>query len=417
MSSAGQQIVIVGAGIVGLSCAFFLRQAGYQVTVVDRDPDGDRTSFGNAGAIAQPEVMPIAEPGIIWKVPGYLFDPLGPLSIRLGYVWRLWPYMSRFLAAANQCQFEAGASAMAGLLASAFDDHGTIHQATGLGHLLKKDGHLWVYRSEAARDVSPDWGIRKRLGFHCEPLDRAGVEQYEPALGPAAHCAYRTEDWATYADPEAYVLGLMDHLSERGVHVLKADIVEVAAVDVGTSTVIGGDGGQIPYDHLVIAAGAWSHRLSNRLGDYCPLETERGYNTTLPDPGVRLNRMVTFAEDHFVATPMSVGLRIGGAVEFAGLDAAPNYSRAKALLDLAHQYLPGLNPEGGTQWMGHRPSTPDSLPVIDRSKRFANVFYAFGHGHLGLTGSATTGRLISALVRGDDPGLDLTPFRIGRFRS
>jgi len=413
----GQQAVVIGAGIVGLSCAFFLRRAGFEVVVVDRDPDGDRTSFGNAGAIAQPEVMPIAEPGVAWKVPGYLFDPLGPLSIRLGYAWRLWPYLSRFLAAANRTQFEAGAAAMTSLLASAFDDHDTVLQTTGLGHLLQKAGHLWIYRSQDVRDTSPEWEIRKRLGFQCEPLDRAGVEHYEPALGPVAHCAYRTTDWGHYADPKELVLGLMAHLRSRGVTFIRKDVAEIAAVDVGTSTVVGRDGGQVPFDHLVIAAGAWSHHLSNRLGDYCPLETERGYNTTLPAPGLHLNTMVTFAEDHFVATPMAMGLRIGGAVEYAGLKAPPNYKRAKALLKLAGRYLPGLNTEGGTAWMGHRPSTPDSLPVIDRSQRFPNVFYAFGHGHLGLTGSATTGRIITSLINGDDPGLDLKPFRIGRFTS
>jgi D-amino-acid dehydrogenase len=402
--------LVVGGGIVGLSCAFFLRRAGYDVTVLDRDPDGDRASLGNAGAIAQPEVMPIAAPGIVWKVPRYLLDPLGPLSIRMSYMWRLWPYLSRFLRAANKRQYAASAASMGSLLATAFDDHGTIHQESGLGHLLNKDGHLWVYRSPAVRDASPDWQIRERQGLACTFLDRDGLVAAEPALGPMATCAVRTDDWATYVDPKAYVVGLMAHLRERGV-AFKA--CHVASLDGDAVT---GTGGQrYPFDHLVIAAGAWSHRLSVQLGDWCPLETERGYNTTLPNPGVSLNRMVTFAEDHFVATPMSTGLRIGGAVEFAGLEAPPNFARSKALLQLAAQYLPDLNVGGGNEWMGHRPSTPDSLPVIGRASRHSNILYAFGHGHLGLTGSATTGRLIAALLQGEEAGLDLTPFRIGRF--
>jgi len=403
-------MIVIGAGIVGLSCAFFLKRAGFEVTVLDRDPDGDRTSFGNAGAIAQPEIMPIAEPGIFWKVPGYLFDPLGPLSIRPGYVWRLWPYLRRFLTAANRRQYERGAAAMGRFLKHAFDDHGIIHQDAGLGRLLSKDGHLWIYRSERIRDATPDWAVREQLGYRCSFLDRAELHALEPDLGPAAACAVRTDDWGTYADPKAYVLGLMDHLRARGVRFEKANI---RAVD-GTG-VTADDGRRIAGDGLVVAVGAWSHHLTAQLGDPCPLETERGYNTTLPDPGVSLGRMVTFAEDHFVATPMSVGLRIGGAVEFAGLEAPPNFARSEALLALARQYLPNLNAAGGTQWMGHRPSTPDSLPVVDRASRHGNVFYAFGHGHLGLTGSATTGRLITALVCGDDPGVDLTAFRIGRF--
>ena len=404
------RVLIVGVGIVGLSCAFFLRRAGHNVTVLDRDLNGDRASLGNAGAIAQPEVMPIAAPGIAWKVPRYLVDPLGPLSIRLGYTWRLWPYLYRFLRAANKRQYAASAASMGSLLKTAFDDHATIHQEAGLGYLLNKDGHLWVYRSPAVRDASPDWEIRERQGFACTFLDRDGLAATEPALGSAATCAVRTDDWATYSDPKAYVVGLMAHLRERGVAFQNCNVATLDGNSV-TDT----DGRRYSFDYLVIAAGAWSHGLADKLGDWCPLETERGYNTTLTNPGVSLNRMVTFAEDHFVATPMSVGLRIGGAVEFAGLEAPPNFNRSKALLRLASKYLPELNLDGGVEWMGHRPSTPDSLPVIDRASRHSNIFYAFGHGHLGLTGSATTGRLVAALLRDEGPDLDLSPFRIGRF--
>ena len=410
MPTTRSRALVIGAGIVGLSCAFFLRRTGHDVTILDRDPNGDRASLGNAGAIAQPEVMPIAAPGIVSKLPRYLLDPLGPLYIQLGYSWRLWPYLSRFLRAANNRQYAAGAESMGSLLATAFDDHGTIHQETGLGHLLNKDGHLWVYRSPAVRDALPDWKIRERQGLACTFLNRDELVSEEPALGPMAACAVRTNDWATYVDPKAYVMGLMTHLREQGVAFQDCNVETLDG-----DTVTGTDGRRYPFEYLVIAAGAWSHRLTEQLGDWCPLETERGYNTTIPSPGISLNRMLTFAEDHFVATPMSMGLRIGGAVEFAGLKTPPNYNRSKALLKLAAKYLPELNVDGGTEWMGHRPSTPDSLPVIDRASRYSNIFYAFGHGHLGLTGSATTGRLIASLVRGEEVGLDLTPFRIGRF--
>ena len=145
------------------------------------------------------------------------------------------------------------------------------------------------------------------------------------------------------------------------------------------------------------------------------LESERGYNTTLPDPGIQLRAEVIFAERKFVATPLAPGLRIGGAAEFAGLEAPPNYARCDALLSLAARYLPGLRADGGTQWMGHRPTTPDSLPVIGRSPRRRDVFYAFGHGHTGLTLGPTTGRLIAGLVAGRPSPLDLAPFAIERF--
>jgi D-amino-acid dehydrogenase len=151
------------------------------------------------------------------------------------------------------------------------------------------------------------------------------------------------------------------------------------------------------------------------LGDHVLLESERGYNTTLPRPGLALEREVIFAERKFVVTPLSIGLRIGAAAEFGGLNAQPNYKRAEALVRLASRYLPALQSEGGTAWAGHRPATPDSLPVIGVSPRHNQVFYAFGHGHLGLTQAATTGKLVSDLVAGRRPPLDMEPYAISRF--
>jgi D-amino-acid dehydrogenase len=174
-------------------------------------------------------------------------------------------------------------------------------------------------------------------------------------------------------------------------------------------------GGHIEFERLLVAAGVWSKALAERLGSRVPLESERGYNTTLPDPRVYLEREVIFAERKFVVTPMAMGLRVGGAAEFAGLEAPPNFARSRALLELAMRYLPGLNGAGGRAWMGHRPALPDSLPIIGRSPHHPNAFFAFGHGHLGLTMAATTARLLSALVQGADPGLDLRPFRVDRF--
>jgi D-amino-acid dehydrogenase len=168
-------------------------------------------------------------------------------------------------------------------------------------------------------------------------------------------------------------------------------------------------------DQVVIAAGAWSKTLAQRIGDRVLLESERGYNMTLPRSGVSLKRQLIFAERKFVATPLSCGLRIGGAAEFGGLNAAANFKRSHALVALARRYLPGLQTEGGTEWAGHRPATPDSLPVIGRSPQLPDVFYAFGHGHLGLTQAATTGRLVSDLLFQRPPPIDLHPYSIGRF--
>ena len=416
MSADAPQCVVVGAGIIGLCCAFHLQSAGFRVTVVDRDPNGDRASYGNAGAIAMAEILPLPEPGIAKRLPGFLFDPLGPLAIRLRYLPWLWPYMRYFLTVGNRRDFKAGARAMASLLAPAMDDHEAMLQTIGLSSLLHRRGGLFVYRSEVGRKAEDDgWQLRREFCLHAEALDRTAIEAREPALGPEAHCGYFTEDWAHYGDPKALCEGLLDYLRKSGVEIVADAAVRITMEDGKFRSLITMKQQSIIFDHLVVAAGAWSHKLSKQLSDPFPLETERGYNTTLPNPGLTVNTMTTFSEDHFVMTPMNMGLRIGGAVEFAGLDAPPNYERSKALLKLARRYLPGLNTEGGAEWMGHRPSTPDSLPVIGRSGHHDNVYYAFGHGHLGLTSSATTGRIIAELMVERDPALDLRPFRVSRF--
>ncbi len=416
MAEAGSRAVIVGAGIVGLCCAYHLLRTGFRVTIIDRALDDDRASNGNAGAIAIAEILPVPEPGIARRVPGFLCDPLGPLSIRLSYLPSLWPYLRHFLAAANVQDFRAGAKAMASLLATAMDDHEAILQSTGLSSLLYRQGGLFVYRSEAGRRFDESgWALRRELGIHAEPIGRTDIEFLEPALGPEAQCGYFTEDWAYYGDPMALCIGLLDYLRKAEVKIIAETVEGFELADEASPSLIISNHERIAFDHLVIAAGAWSNKLSHQLGDPFPLESERGYNTTLPFPGVDVQHMITFAEDHFVTTPMDMGLRIGGAVEFAGLKAPPNYARSKALIKLAQYYLPDLQTEGGTEWMGHRPSTPDSLPVIGRSSHHRKIYYAFGHGHLGLTGSATTGRIIASLVCGCSAEIDLTPFRINRF--
>ncbi len=408
--------VVIGAGIIGLAIAFFLHAQGRKVKVIHRDPLDASTSCGNAGGVAVAEVVPLSGPGVLWSAPKWLMDPLGPLSIQASYLPKLLPWFWRFMGTCTTEKRRSLAHAMASLLKTAMDDHQKMLDTAGLGHLINKKGALFVYRSETGRKADrAAWDLRRDCGIAFDALDRQGVLASEPALGPLAVCGYRVEDWAHYRDPAELVTALAAYLRAQGVIFVQARVAAIEVTDSKASGVRLESGTIVACDQLVIAAGAWSVPLARQLGDPVLLESERGYNTTLPEPGVRVNSFVTFSEDYFVMTPMQMGLRIGGAVEFAGLDAAPNYKRSKVLLQLAKTYLPELHTQGGTEWMGNRPSTPDSLPVISRSSKVANVFYAFGHGHLGLTGSMTTGRLIADLVSDKRSNLDLSPFHIGRF--
>lgn len=416
--SEGTRAVVVGAGIVGICCGLFLRRRGFAVTLVDPEAPGSQTSAGNAGGFAVTDVVPLAIPGIAWKVPGWLFDPLGPLAIRWRYLPRLLPWLVRFAAAGGAAGVAPRAEALAALMASTFDDYMPLLQAAGVADSVVAAGAVSVYRDRAAYLADAlEWDVKRSCGVHFEELDAGDVHDLEPDLSPDVRFGVFAPDWRHTLDPHGLAMALAELLQHQGGTVVRGRVTGITPREGGTCTVRLHDAPAIPAEHVVVAAGVWSRPLVRSLDDLSvALESERGYNTTLPEPGVRLRHQLIFAERRFVATPMAMGLRIGGAVEFAGLQAAPNYERCAALLRLAKIYLPALHTEGGSRWMGQRPSTPDSLPVISRSPRHRNVYYAFGHGHLGLTQAATTGRLIAELACGDAPSIDLRPFAVDRFQ-
>jgi D-amino-acid dehydrogenase len=409
--SAAPRSLVIGAGIVGLCCARALLHEDHSVTVVDRDPAGDKVSFGNAGGLGVTEILPAATPGVIWQVPRWLVDPLGPLSIRATHLPRLMPWLMRFLRSATAGEAARITAAMAALLAPVYDDMLPLLAELGLSGDLHRIGALWVYDTKAGfeRDAESH-NLRRRYGIEVQTIDVAEARRLEPALTNAIAGAVITPEWSHVSDPKRIVDRLRESLQARGVSMLRH---EVTSVDRETAITAAGE--RIAFDRLVVAAGAWSGPIARTAGDRALIESERGYNATLPTPGVHLSREVIFAERQFVATPLDMGLRVGGAAEFAGLEAAPNWRRSGALVKLARRYLPDLDARGARLWMGNRPTTPDTLPVIGRSARHAHVFYAFGHGHLGLTLGPTTGRLVADLVAGRTSSIDLAPFSITRF--
>ena len=402
------RIGVIGGGVVGLACAHRLLLDRHEVTVFDRDPDGDKCSWGNAGGIAVSSVLPAAGAGLLWQVPKWLVDPLGPLSVRVAHLPNLLPWLQRFLLSGRDAERLRIALALAALHGRVYDDLLPMIDAIGLRGVVHMVGGLYVY--ETAAGLAADragWDLKRRLGIAYREVEATELRDMEPALGPAIRAGVFVPGWSHVSDPKQIWATLLSELRLRQVRVIRR---EIPAIESGPLTI---DGAR--YDQAVIAAGAWSGRLAASIGDRVLLESERGYNTTIPAPGITLKHQVLFAERHFVATPLSIGLRIGGAAEFAGTEAAPNYARSRALVTLAKRYLPGLSAEGGREWFGNRPATPDSMPVIGRSRRRPDIVYAFGHGHVGLTLAATTARIVSDIVAGRPPPVDVAPYSIARF--
>ena len=409
------RIAVLGAGIVGLCTALYLRRDGHDVVVIDRDAPGRGASFGNAGLLQVEGCVPLATPGVLRRAPGMLLDREGPLVVRWGYLPRIAPWLLRFAAAARPQTVERISASLAALLDRALAAYAPLVDAAGAHDLLRPSGVLFAYRTDAAyRAAQRDHALRRRRGVRLEELGRDEIRQFEPALTPEVKRAVFAPDCMTVDDPLALTSRFADSFLRGGGVLLREEVTDIETGVDGVRRVVTGAGGH-DVDRLVVAAGAFSRPWAAKLGAPAPLDTERGYHLMLPEPKVALRRPVLVGDHRFAIVPMGGGIRLAGTAELAGLAAPPDFRRAEMLLPMARRLLPGLDGAGRTRWMGFRPSMPDSLPVIGRSPRFANACLAFGHGHLGLTLGAVTGRLIADLTAGRDPGIDMTPYRPDRF--
>jgi D-amino-acid dehydrogenase len=407
-------IAVVGGGIVGCATASWLIAEGHKVTVFERAPEARPASTGNAGLIALAETSPLARPGIITKAPGWLLDPLGPLAVRLRDLPALTPWLMRFVASARPERVEAAAAALSWLMSTALADHQELARRSGMSGHMRKTGALYITASASGyRAAKDEWDERVRHGVPMQELSADEARKLVPALtGRFSKAFFAPESW-TVTSPLAILEALRRRIGETAAFV-KQEVIAVHPESREVS-VMTAEGGDLPFDRVVVAGGVWSRTLVRGLGLKICLETERGYNTTYPKSPIDLPMPVFFSDHGFIASPLAVGLRVGGAVEMAAPEAPPNFARAAAMRKVMRRYVPDLPEEGGVEWMGCRPSTPDSMPVIGRDPRDPRIVFAFGHGHLGLTLSAATARHVASLIAGrPDPGLK--PFGIERFQ-
>src|SRR5215468_579173 len=410
-----RHIAVIGAGIVGVCTALYLQRDGHRVTLIDRLGPGEGASKGNAAVIAAESCVPVATPGILWRVPGMLLDPLGPLAIRWRYLPKLAPWLWEFVKVSSPRRVEEISKALRPLLVQAVDSYVPLLKSAGLEDILRRTGWLGVYESDKKfATAQGDLALQRRRGVRMEVLPAEEIRQFEPSLAPIyRHAVYFPEN-AYVTNNYRLVQTLAESLVRNGGTLLKEEVRDFALGPRGPTHVIT-DKGRHAADSVGLTAGAWSKALAVKLGHRPLLDTERGYHVMFPNPGV-MPRLPIYSGDYsFAVTPLEHGLRFAGTVELGGLEAPPNYARANVLLERGRRMFPGLGESGKTEWMGFRPSMPDSVPVISGSAKHPNAFFTFGHGHVGLTLAAVSGRLIADLVAGRDPGLDMRPYRIDRF--
>ncbi|HUR90911.1 MAG TPA: FAD-dependent oxidoreductase [Ramlibacter sp.] len=410
------RVVVLGTGIVGASCGAWLQRDGHAVTFIAPVPPGEACSFGNAGSLSPSACLPVGMPGMWKQAPGWLLDPDGPLRVRPGYLLTVLPWLMRFVRASRPDEVVRIATALRGLLAPIFDSYAPLIERSGAQDLVRRTGCLYVYGSaESARRWKWGMDLRRRLGVEMRDVGEEELATLEPDLKGRFRFGILAPENGSTLDPEALVKAIHDRCVTDGAQSLAGEAAGFERRGDAVTAVRLKDGTRVECDAVVVAAGAWSAPLARDLGAAVPLETQRGYHVTVQSNNLALRHTVFASEYNLMVNPMAMGLRFAGSVEFAGLEAPPDYRRADVLLAKGLQMFPHLDTTRHTRWMGHRPCLPDSLPVIGRAPRAANAWLAFGHGHIGMCAGATTGREIAHLVAGRAPQIDLTPFDPRRF--
>jgi D-amino-acid dehydrogenase len=407
--------VVIGAGIIGTAIAHDLQKRGQRVVLIDRDSPGKGASFGNLASIAVTEFMPASRPSVWRQIPGWMLDPEGPVRVRPSYMPKLVPWFLRFIAASRPSKLRELEAQGAALCARALDDTLGLLRETGLQDQISEEGCLSLYSDEAEFKADREHiEILERFGFPHEVIGRQAIRALEPELSDKIGLAVLFPQNRTMKDPYRLVLALAERFTAMGGRTLAGEVTGIIRGE-GIREVVLKDGRRIAADTVVICAGAFSAKLAAMLDEPIPLQTERGYHTQIMAPGISMKHSIIWPARAFMVSPTAGGIRVGGTVEMAGLDAAPDWRRSKVTVKRAKEALPNLRCEDFTEWMGHRPALPDTVPILSASAKTKGVFYATGHGHLGLTYAATTARLMGDLITGAKPPVDLHPYRINRF--
>ncbi|MCJ2090910.1 FAD-dependent oxidoreductase [Methylobacterium sp. J-072] len=409
--------IVLGAGVVGLSTALYLRRAGRDVTVIDPLPPGGGASYGNAGMISADTASPIAMPGMLRQVPGWLRDKKGPLVVHPSYLPTALPWLMRWIKEGRIDRVLAISDALRALHKDAFACWQDLIGPQAFGELVRRTGQIQVWDGEGeSAGARVERQIRERHGIEAQVLGADDLQQMVPGISRAVRRALLVPGNGYTVSPARLVGALAERLRGEGGTIVAERALKLIPREGGGFTVWTNVANRAGAD-VVVAGGAWSKALLDPLGVRVPLETERGYHAMLPTPSIEPRYTISYKSRGFGVTPMEGGLRAAGTVEFAGLDAPPDETRARILAEHARALFPGLTHGEPQLWLGFRPSLPDTLPVLGPVPQQPGLHLAFGHGHYGMTAGPPSGRLVATLMAQRAAPIDPAPYAVGRFAS
>ncbi len=412
MTEKNLKIGVVGAGVQGVCTSLFLQKKGYQVILFDRDQPINSASYGNAGHFSPYASVPLNRTDIVSDVPTMLLSSRGPLAIKWNYVPKMIPWFLKFLLNCRQERMMHTAKNMHQILDQSLPAFDELFEEINLEGLVENKGILYVWTDKNLKSRELEIKIREELGVKQQLVNPKEIHDLEPNLKPFYHAGVYY-DYARHArNPRKILTKLLENFINKGGKFLKLYIQDINFDE--DKPVIRSETQRFIFDKLVIACGAFSKKLTDKLHEQIPLDTERGYHVHFKGCDHLISRPVVHANRAFGLTPMEQGLRVVGTVEFGGLDNPLSKSRIKNLILNAKDMLEGL-PEHKDEWLGFRPSLPDFLPVIGPSKNYKNVFYSFGHHHLGWTLGAISGKIVSMMIANENTNLNLKPYSSLRF--
>ena len=406
------KIAVIGAGIQGVCNALFLQKKGFKVTLFDRDEPGNSATYGNAGHFSPYASVPLNRPDVITDIPAMLASSRGPLAIKWNYVHKMIPWFLRFLLNCSERKMMHTAKNMHQILDLALPAFDELFEEIELNGLVENKGIIYVWNDQNLKSRELEIKIRKELGVKQQLLSPKDIHDLEPNIKPFYHGGV-FYDYARHTrNPKKILLKLFDNFLKKGGKFLKLNIKDINFDD--DKPVIRSETQRFIFDKLVISCGVFSKRLTDKLHENIPMDTERGYHVHFKGFDHLISRPVVYANRGFGMTPMEQGLRVVGTAEFGGLDNPLSKSRIKNLIMNAKDMLDGL-PEHEDEWLGFRPTLPDYLPVLGPSKNYKNVFYSFGHHHLGWTLGAISGKIISKMIANENTNLNLSAYSSSRF--
>lgn len=411
-----KSVGIVGGGIIGVATALSLVRQGHKVSMIDPNQPGRAACYGNAGCLNPSSVVPVNIPGMISKVPRMILDPNSPLFLRWSYLPKLLPWIIPYLSHCRNSEALRIGEGLAALVSDSPAEHKMLSDGTTAAQYLNDTDYVVAYSNLASFEADAyAWSLRRHFGIEWDVIEGEAYKRMEPVLAHQSYVAVRLPGHGFVSDPGRYVAALTTEFRELGGTFIEDEAVDFA-FDRDQASVILQSGTRVDFSTLVIAAGAWSGRLTKKLGLSVPLESERGYHVEFIEPSAMPTHPTLFASAKFIATPMEGRLRCAGVVEFGGLDMPPSKGPVDFIKRQVKEIFPELRYSEIRTWQGHRPALTDSLPIIGRLPGRRNVILAFGHHHVGLCSGPKTGRIVANLVAGKDPGIDLAPYRADRFR-